>query len=80
MGSCTTRALLDNVATLVISDLFKKLGLKTKRVAGKITGFCRSTILTSKTIQATIGANKGYSKYFESLRFTVIDQITNKMQ
>lgn len=50
----STRALLDNVATLnfITSELLNKLGLKTENTSGKVTGFRGNTTLTSESITA----------------------------
>lgn len=75
----SARALLDNAASLnfITSELLYKLGLKTESVSRKMTRFKGNITLTSEMVTATIRSKQ--SKYSESLRFTVIDQITSKI-
>ncbi|XP_018363692.1 PREDICTED: uncharacterized protein LOC108761581 [Trachymyrmex cornetzi] len=73
------RALLDNAATInfITSDLLHKLDLQTERVAGQVIGFSGNATRTKEIVTTTIKSK--VQQYSQSLKCTVVDQITSKI-
>ncbi|XP_018371763.1 PREDICTED: uncharacterized protein LOC108766767 [Trachymyrmex cornetzi] len=74
------RALLDNAATInfITSDLLHKLDLQTERVAGQgKVGFSGNATRTKEIVTTMIKSK--VQQYSQSLKCTVVDQITSKI-